>query len=172
MLPASYDMRIGRFANLSIITIKSVDYPDEIGYFGTRKICRSGYDVGGYQLRVYSSGMLVLSARQREEQMWRDCMLNISKEAVQQLVEYRNRRGPEALVRIGILSGSTSGPSLGVSIDEKNDDDQVFSFDGVEVVINSKLMSYCEEISVEYVLQKGGGCASGGGFRLVPKNRI
>jgi len=99
-------------------------------------------------------------------------VLDISKEAVQQLKEFRERSGPESCVRIGILSGSTKGSNLGVSVDVKTDNDVAFSFANFEVIIDKALMEYCEEIQVEYVLQKGGGCSSGGGFRLTPKNKI
>ncbi len=98
-------------------------------------------------------------------------MLNITKEAVQQLKEFRERRGPDSPVRLGILSGNTSGALLGVVVDEKTDSDKIFSFDGLEVIIDKALLEYCETIEVEYVLQEGGGCG-GGGFKITPRNPI
>lgn len=95
-------------------------------------------------------------------------MIEISKQARQQLQEFRDRRGPDGCVRIGILSGSTSGPSLGVVVDDKSDSDTLFDFDGLEVIIDKALLEYCQEITVDYVQQEGGGCGSGG-FRITPK---
>lgn len=99
-------------------------------------------------------------------------MLKISNQAVQQLVEYRNRRGPGACVRVGIMSGSTTGPALGITIDDKTEADEVFTFDSLEVVIDKQLLNFCESVTVDYVLQKGGGCGVGGGFRVTAKNRV
>ncbi len=99
-------------------------------------------------------------------------MLNISEHAVMQLKEFRARRGPNAFVRVGILSGSGSGPSLGITIDDKLDTDEQYSFDDLTVIIDRALLSYCETIDVEYVLQEGGGCGSGAGFKIVAKNPI
>lgn len=98
-------------------------------------------------------------------------MLNISKEAVQQLIEFKSRRGPDRFVRIGILSGSTSGPSLGVTIDDKGENDEQFSFEGLQLIVDKALLGFCETITVEYVQQKGGSCSSGG-FKLTPKNKV
>jgi Fe-S cluster assembly iron-binding protein IscA len=98
-------------------------------------------------------------------------MMDITGEAVQQLKEFRGRKGPDSYVRIGILSGSTSGASLGVTIDDKSDKDEVFSFDDLNVIIDKALLAYCETIEVEYVLQQGGGCG-GGGFKITPKNAL
>lgn len=100
-----------------------------------------------------------------------DLMLNITREAVRQLKEYRERRGADSFVRLGILSGNTRGASLGILVDDKTDNDEVFSFDGLEVIIDKALLEYCANIEVEYVLQEGGGC-SGAGFRITPKKSI
>lgn len=99
-------------------------------------------------------------------------MLNISDHAVVQLKEFKARRGPKSCVRIGILSGSTSGPSLGITVDDKTDADTVFSYDELEVIIDEALMSYCEVIDVDYVHQDGGGCGSGAGFKIVAKKPL
>ena len=99
-------------------------------------------------------------------------MVKISQQAVQQLQEYRDRRGPESCVRIGILSGSTTGPSLGISIDDRKETDEIFEYGELRVIIDRPLLEYCEEISVDYVLQKGGGCSSGGGFQIRARNPV
>ena len=98
-------------------------------------------------------------------------MLDISREAVQQLKEFKGRRAPESWVRIGIVSGSTSGPSLGVLVDDKADTDTVYSFDDLEVIIDTALLEYCRKIKVEYVQQDSAGCG-GGGFQIVPEQSL
>lgn len=99
-------------------------------------------------------------------------MVDISDHAVVQLKEYKARRGPESCVRIGILSGSTSGPSLGITMDEKTEADEVYCFDDFEVIIDKALLKYCETINIDYVQQEGGGCGSGAGFKIVAKNPL
>lgn len=98
-------------------------------------------------------------------------MLDISREAVQQLKEFKGRRAPESWVRIGIVSGNTSGPSLGVLVDDKADTDTVYSFDDLEIIIDTALLQYCRKISVEYVQQDSTGCG-GGGFQIVPAQSL
>lgn len=98
-------------------------------------------------------------------------MLNISKEAVQQLKEFKDRRAPLSFVRIGIVSGTTTGPSLGVIADEKTEKDTVCSFEGLEVIIDDALLQYCRNIAVDYVQQESAGCGSGG-FKITPEKSL
>jgi Fe-S cluster assembly iron-binding protein IscA len=98
-------------------------------------------------------------------------MMNINSEAVQQLKEFKNRKAPDQYVRIGIVSGTTTGPSLGVVVDEKTEKDTICSFAGLEVIIDTALLDYCQKISVEYVQQESAGCGSGG-FKITPQNSL
>ncbi len=98
-------------------------------------------------------------------------MMKISSEAIQQLKEFKERKAPDRYLRIGIVSGTTTGPSLGILGDEKTDKDTVCSFDGLDVIIDSALLQYCQKISVEYVQQESAGCG-GGGFRITPQNSL
>ncbi len=98
-------------------------------------------------------------------------MIEIDKEAVEQLKNFREASKSDSCVRIGILSGSTSGPTLGVSIDDKTDRDEVFFYDDLEIIIDKALLAYCETIAVEFVFQQGGGC-SGAGFKITPRKPI
>ena len=98
-------------------------------------------------------------------------MMNITGEAVQQLKEFKERRAPDSYVRIGIVSGTTTGPSLGVLADKKTDKDTICSFDDLEVIIDTALLQYCQKISVEYVQQESAGCGSGG-FKITPQNSL
>ena len=99
-------------------------------------------------------------------------MLDISNEAVQQLKEFKGRQESDSCVRIGILSGQAAGSKLGVTIDVANEKDETFTFDGLEVVVDKALLDYCKSISVEFVLTEGGGCGSGGGFKITPQNPL
>ena len=98
-------------------------------------------------------------------------MIDITKEAVQQLKEFKGRRAPDEHVRIGIVSGTTTGPSLGGLVDEKTDDDTVCRFEDLEVIIDTALLQYCEKITVDYVQQESAGCGSGG-FKITPQNNL
>ncbi len=99
-------------------------------------------------------------------------MIVISEEAQKQLREYKERQGPNSQVRIGIMSGSSTGPNLGISMDDVSDGDEIFPFDGFEIIVEKGLLEFCATISVEYVLTSGGGCGSGGGFKIIPENML
>lgn len=99
-------------------------------------------------------------------------MLDVSREAVQQLKEFKNRQGPDSPIRIGILSGQATGSKLGVTTDVASEKDEIFTFDGLEIVVDKALLNYCKSISVEFVLTAGGGCGSGGGFKIIPQNPL
>ena len=98
-------------------------------------------------------------------------MLDISSEAVQQLKEFKERKAPESYVRIGIVSGTSTGSPLGVLVDEKTEKDTLCSFDGLELIIDSALLQYCQKISIEYVQQESAGCGAGG-FKITPQNSL
>lgn len=99
-------------------------------------------------------------------------MLDISSEAIQQLKEFKDKQGPDSSIRIGILSGHVAGSKLGVTTDIANDKDEMFTFNGLEIVVDKALLDYCESISVEFVLTEGGGCGSGGGFKITPQKPL
>lgn len=99
-------------------------------------------------------------------------MLTIATEAQQQLVEFKNRKGPDEYIRIGILSGNTSGPNLGVTIDDKNENDRVFEFNNLKVIIDRALLEFCGRVEVHYVHQEGSHCSRGGGFKVVVQNPL
>lgn len=98
-------------------------------------------------------------------------MIDISKEAVQQLKEYKEKNAPDSYIRIGIVSGTTSGASLGVVADDKKDKDTVVNLEGLDVLIDTALLQYCETISIEYIQQDSAACGSGA-FKITPKNRL
>lgn len=98
-------------------------------------------------------------------------MIRISKEAEQQLKEYKERRGADSSVRIGIVSGNSSGSMLGISIDEEKNSDTRFSYDGFELIVDTQLLQFCEEIEVEFILKQEAGCGSGG-LKITPKVNI
>lgn len=98
-------------------------------------------------------------------------MLTVSREAINQLKEFQARRGGKSPVRIGILSGTTTGPSLGVTVDDRTDRDSVFTFDGLEVIVDTALLDYSETIEVQYVQEEAGGCSSGG-FKITAKKSL
>lgn len=98
-------------------------------------------------------------------------MLDITREAIQQLKEFKERNAPESHVRIGIVSGSSTGPSLGILVDDKADSDTVCTFENLEIIIDTALLQYCRKISVDYVQQDSAGCR-GTGFQIVSEQDL
>ncbi|MEE4243034.1 MAG: hypothetical protein V2I36_16350 [Desulfopila sp.] len=97
--------------------------------------------------------------------------MEISEEAVRRLKEFRDRTAYGSPVRIGILSGNTSGSVLGVMVDDKSEKDKDYAFGDLKVIIDSDLMAYCGSITVEYVPPHDGACG-GGGFKIVAKRPL
>ena len=99
-------------------------------------------------------------------------MINVSKPAQEQVRIYFE--GKEiAPIRIFLNSAGCAGPSLAMALDEKKDTDAVFTFDGVEYIIDKDLLEKVGTVDIDYAgsgfcldsgLKPAGGCAgcSGG----------
>ncbi len=76
--------------------------------------------------------------------------------------------GEGSMVRVYVAGMGWSGPSFGIALDERKDDDEYFEFDGQGFVIESDLSAQFGDILVEYqnggyIVQpaaSAGGCSS------------
>ena len=93
-------------------------------------------------------------------------MLEVTEAAVKNVKEYMSQQNIDSAVRITMMSGGCSGPSLGLAIDEAKDNDQTFQQDGVSFIVDKGLFETCGAIKVDFV-EAGSGCGcSGGGFSI------
>jgi len=79
-------------------------------------------------------------------------MITVSSKAVQKIKEIlvADQR-PDGLIRVGIKGGGCSGFTYVLDIAEKkSENDQLFDFDGVKVVIDSKSVIYLAGTELDF----------------------
>ncbi len=99
-------------------------------------------------------------------------MIEITAEALEQLQAYHESEGGSKPVRLAIMSGASSSPNLGIMVEEKNDKDVSFDFDGFEVIIDQGLLDYCKNIHIEFVSAEGESCSVAGGLKITPEQAL
>ncbi len=93
-------------------------------------------------------------------------MLEVTESAIINVKEYLNQEKIESSVRIFVMSGGCSGPSLGLALDEARESDLLFEQDGINFLVEKELAESCGAITVDF-RDAGSGCGcSGGGFSI------
>ncbi len=99
-------------------------------------------------------------------------MINVTKPAQEQVRLYFE--GKEiAPIRILLNGDGCGGPSLAMALDEKKETDAVFTFDGVEYIMDKDLLEKADPVDIDFAetgfrlesgLKLSGGCTgcSGG----------
>ena len=77
-------------------------------------------------------------------------MLDVTDLAVTKLKEYMAENKIESAIRIALMQGGWSGPSLGLALDEPKDTDETFDNDAVKFLVDNDLMKNCGDIKVDY----------------------
>jgi len=93
-------------------------------------------------------------------------MLEITDLAVKNVKDYLSQNNVESAVRIALMSGGCSGPSLTLSLDEAKDDDLTVAKDGISFVMDKGLSETCGAVKVDFAESSGGCGCSGGGFTI------
>lgn len=98
---------------------------------------------------------------------------DITNGAVIKLKEYMEQNNLDSALRIALMQGGCSGPSLGLALDEPKDNDRIFKNDGLKFLIEKGLLEACGAITVDFIdagprsgfgitskipLPGGGGC--------------
>ena len=98
---------------------------------------------------------------------------NVTDLAVSKLKEYMEHNKIDSALRVALMQGGCSGPSLGLALDEPKDNDKIFKNDTLKFLIEKSLLETCGSIKVEYIdagprsgfgitsaipLPGGGGC--------------
>ena len=76
---------------------------------------------------------------------------NVTDQAVSKLKEYMEQNAINSALRIALMKGGCSGPSLGLALDEPKDDDEIFENNTITFLIEKGLLETCGSISVEYI---------------------
>ena len=100
-------------------------------------------------------------------------MLDIRDEAVAHLRALLTEGGEAGAIRIAVMGGA-EGTGLGLIIDEAGDDDLQIKHGDITLIIDKKLMDYCQAITIGFREADKGSCggSSGGGFLLVAENPL
>lgn len=104
-------------------------------------------------------------------------MLDISDLATEKLLAYLKENNISSSLRVALMQGGCSGPSLGLALDEKKETDESYDFQGLTLLVEKSLLEQCGTINVDYVDAgprsgfsvsssiplpgAGGGCSSG-----------
>ena len=104
-------------------------------------------------------------------------MLDVTAQANEKIVEYMKENNINSALRVALMQGGCSGPSLGLALDEKKPADELFQRQELAFLVDKDLLLQCGNISIDYVEAgnrsgfsvrslnplpgTGGGCSSG-----------
>jgi iron-sulfur cluster assembly protein len=105
-------------------------------------------------------------------------MLEVTELAVKNLKSYMQENKIDSALRVAIMQGGWSGPSLGLALDEPKDNDKTFEEEGLTFLVDDDLLKQCNQIKVDFLdaghrsgfsisstvpIAGGGSCGSGCG---------
>ena len=89
-------------------------------------------------------------------------MLELTGIAAEKIRDYCEQNNVNSAIRVVAMNGC-GGPSLGLALGEKGEDDTTVITDGIELIIEQDLLSTVEGVKVDFVEPTGSGCGCGGG---------
>ena len=103
-------------------------------------------------------------------------MLEVTELAITNLKDYMAQNKVDSALRVALMQGGWSGPSLGLALDEPKDNDTKVEEGGLTFLVDNELMQTCGDIKVDFTesgmrsgfsisstipVTGGGGCSSG-----------
>ena len=103
-------------------------------------------------------------------------MFEVTELATENLKSYLEQNKIDSALRVAIMQGGWSGPSLGLALDEPKENDEKYEQDGLTFLVDNNLLDTCGTIKVDFIdagmrsgfsissekpLSSGGGCSSG-----------
>jgi Fe-S cluster assembly iron-binding protein IscA len=95
-------------------------------------------------------------------------MFEITDLAASNLRAYLDQNKVDSAIRIALMQGGCSGPSLGLALDEAKASDKVFEEGTLKFLVDGDLLDKCGTVKVGFAITSanslgtGGGCCSGG----------
>ncbi len=77
-------------------------------------------------------------------------MLEVTAQANEKLIEYMKANNISSSLRVALMQGGCSGPSLGLALDEEKPMDEVFEREGLTFLVEKDLLEQCGNIAVDY----------------------
>lgn len=78
-------------------------------------------------------------------------MFEATDSAVSNLTQYLAQNKIESAVRIALMQGGWSGPSLGLALDESKENDKIFEEGALKFLVEDDLLERCGSIKVDFV---------------------
>ena len=78
-------------------------------------------------------------------------MLEVTEIAMNSLKSYMTENNIDSPIRVALMQGGWSGPSLGLALDEPKSKDSTLEQDGVTFVVDNDLMQKCGAIKIDYL---------------------
>jgi iron-sulfur cluster assembly accessory protein len=78
-------------------------------------------------------------------------MLDITDLATKKLLAYLKDNNISSSLRIAVMQGGCSGPTLGLALDEEKETDESFGSQGLTLLVEKSLLEQCGTINVDYV---------------------
>ena len=100
-------------------------------------------------------------------------MLKIDAEAEEHLASLLADAGEHAAIRVAVMGGA-QGPGFGLVIDEAAEDDLKIEHKNLLFLVDSRLMAYCQSITIGFRKGTAGGCggSSPSGFLITSENPL
>jgi len=94
--------------------------------------------------------------------------IQVSQTALEHLRQLRDQQGEDLCLRVGVRSGGCSGLSYMMEFEDPGqlrDDDEVFDYDGFQIVADPKSLLYIYGLTLDY-----SNALIGGGFQFTNPN--
>ncbi len=98
-------------------------------------------------------------------------MLEITEIATEKIKEHLAANSQTGPVRVAVMGGGCSGPSLGLALDEAKESDTVVELGGLQVIMDQTLLSECGKTKIDFKPPSGCGCG-GGGFSVTSETPL
>jgi len=94
-------------------------------------------------------------------------MLVVTAQANEKLVGYMKDNNISSALRVMLMQGGCSGPSLGLALDEEKPLDELFQRQALKFLVEKNLLQQCGSITIDY-LEAG----SRSGFNISSSNPL
>ncbi len=95
-------------------------------------------------------------------------MIEVTSSAIRKIKDYLTQNHIDSGIRVTLIEGGTSGPALGIVLDEPSDADRLFLSEGVQFMIHESLLADCGSITIDFAEAEESHCSCGGegGFKI------
>ncbi len=100
-------------------------------------------------------------------------MLEITELATLKITEYLQENNLDSNIRVAAMNGC-SGPALGLTLDEKKENDAFVQLADLELLIDNDLISVLGSVKIDFTEpeESSCGCGGSGGFQITSTNPL